>query len=86
LHLFRRTPQLSSQLLFTQNEPGFGSAAFIRNGMLYVYLCDYTSGCKLGRVSPAKAQVRNAWSFFACAGRAKSGLVAVQLRSASPEP
>jgi hypothetical protein len=68
LHLFRRTPQLSSQLLFTQNEPGFGSAAFIRNGMLYVYLCDYTSGCKLGRVSPAKAQVRNTWSLFAGAG------------------
>jgi hypothetical protein len=55
-------------LLFTQNEPGFGSAAFISNGMLYVYGCDYTSGCKLGRVSPANAQVRSAWSFYAGAG------------------
>jgi Domain of unknown function (DUF4185) len=55
-------------LLFTQNEPGFGSAAFISNGMLYAYGCDYKSGCKLGRVSPANAQVRSAWGFYAGGG------------------
>jgi hypothetical protein len=28
-------------LIFTQNEPVFGSASFISNGMLYAYACDY---------------------------------------------
>jgi hypothetical protein len=55
-------------LLFTQNEPGFGSAAFISDGMLYAYGCDYNSGCKLGKVAPANAQVRSAWSFYAGSG------------------
>jgi len=55
-------------LLFTQNEPGFGSAAFISNGMLYAYGCSYTSGCKLGRVVAANAQARSAWSFYAGSG------------------
>jgi hypothetical protein len=54
-------------LLFTQNEPGFGSAAFISDGMLYAYGCGY-SGCKLGKVAPANAQVRSAWSFYAGSG------------------
>jgi hypothetical protein len=30
--------------LFTQNEPGFGSAPFVSNGTLYAYGCDYNSG------------------------------------------
>ena len=51
-------------LLFTQNEPGFGSAALISNGMLYAYGCDYNSGCKLGKVAPANAQVRGALEFL----------------------
>jgi hypothetical protein len=52
-------------LLFTQNEPGFGSASFISNGTLYVYGCDYNNGCKLGKVAPSSAQDRSAWSFYA---------------------
>jgi hypothetical protein len=52
-------------LIFTQNEPGFGSAAFISNGTLYAYGCDYSSGCQLGKVDPSSAQDRSAWSFYA---------------------
>ena len=52
-------------LLFTQNEPGFGSAAFISNGTLYAYGCDYNTGCQLGKVDPSSAQDRSAWSFYA---------------------
>jgi hypothetical protein len=55
-------------LLFTENERGFGSAAFISNGMLYAYGCNYNSGCELGRVAPANVQVRSAWSFYAGSG------------------
>jgi uncharacterized protein DUF4185 len=52
-------------LIFTQNEPGFGSASFISNGTLYAYGCDYNSGCQLGKVVPSSAQDRGAWSFYA---------------------
>jgi hypothetical protein len=52
-------------LLFTQNEPGFGSASFISNGTLYAYGCDYNTGCQLGKVDPSAAQDRSAWTFFA---------------------
>jgi hypothetical protein len=52
-------------LLFTQNEPGFGSASFISNGTLYAYGCDYNTGCQLGKVDPSSAQDRSAWSFYA---------------------
>ncbi|HXW62244.1 MAG TPA: DUF4185 domain-containing protein [Candidatus Acidoferrales bacterium] len=55
-------------LLFTQNEPGFGSASFISNGMLYVYACGYVTGCQLGKVDPSNAQDRSAWSFYAGSG------------------
>jgi hypothetical protein len=52
-------------LLFTQNEPGFGSASFISNGMLYAYGCSYSNGCQLGKVAPSSAQDRSAWTFYA---------------------
>jgi hypothetical protein len=52
-------------LLFTQNEPGFGSASFISNGTLYAYGCSYDSGCQLGKVAPSSAQDRGAWTFYA---------------------
>jgi Domain of unknown function (DUF4185) len=52
-------------LIFTQNEPGFGSAAFVSNGTLYVYGCSYSGGCELGKVDPSSAQNRSAWSFYA---------------------
>jgi Domain of unknown function (DUF4185) len=52
-------------LIFTRNEPGFGSAAFISDGTLYAYGCDYSSGCQLGKVAVSSAQDRSAWSFYA---------------------
>jgi len=56
-------------LLFSQNEPGFGSAAFIQGGTLYVYGCGNKDGadksCRLGRVDPARVLDRSAWTFFA---------------------
>jgi hypothetical protein len=55
-------------LLFTQNEPGFGSASFVSNATLYAYGCDYNSGCKLGKVAPSSVQDRSAWSFYAGKG------------------
>jgi hypothetical protein len=51
-------------LIFTQNEPGFGSASFVSNGTVYAYGCDYGSGCKLGKVAVSSAQDRSAWSFY----------------------
>lgn len=56
-------------LLFTQNEPGFGSASLVSNGTLYAYGCDYNGGCKLGRATPSSAQDRSAWNFFAGNGK-----------------
>jgi len=55
-------------LLFTQNEPGFGSASFISDGTLYAYGCSYNNGCQLGKVTPSSAQDRSAWSFYAGKG------------------
>jgi hypothetical protein len=57
-------------LMFAENEPGFGSAAFISSGTLYVYGCGVGTngadkGCRLGKVAPSSAQDRNAWTFFA---------------------
>jgi len=57
-------------LMFTQNEPGFGSAAFLSSGTLYVYGCGVGTngadkGCRLGRVAPSSAQDRSAWTFYA---------------------
>src|SRR5580704_8329481 len=52
-------------LLFNANEPDFGSASFISDGTLYAYGCAYNSGCDLGKVDPASAQDRGAWSFYA---------------------
>lgn len=56
-------------LMFTQNEPGFGSAAFVSNGMLYVYGCGIPAsgsdkGCRLGKVDPSSAQDRSTWTFY----------------------
>lgn len=57
-------------LMFTQNEPGFGSAAFVGNGTLYVYGCGIPTsgsdkGCRLGKVDPSSAQDRSMWTFYA---------------------
>jgi Domain of unknown function (DUF4185) len=57
-------------LLFSQSEPSFGSAAFVSHGTLYAYGCGTPNsgsdkGCRLGKVDPSSAQDRNAWTFYA---------------------
>jgi hypothetical protein len=57
-------------LMFNENEPAFGTAAFVSNGMLYVFGCGMPSngtnkGCRLAKVDPASVQNRNAWRFYA---------------------
>lgn len=57
-------------LMFTENEPEFGTAAFLRDGALYVYGCGvltdgFDTGCRLAKVDPSSAQERGAWSFYA---------------------
>jgi hypothetical protein len=70
-------------LLFSQDEPGFGSAAFIQNGTLYAYGCGNKDpgdkGCRLGRVDPAHVLDRTAWTFFA-----GNGAWSAQLSNAVP--
>ena len=66
-------------LMFPNNEPGFGTAAFVRGGMLYVYGCGIGTnssdiGCRLGKVSPASVQDRSTWTFFAGNGNWSSNL------------
>jgi hypothetical protein len=56
-------------LMFGQNEPTFGSAALISNGVLYVYGCGNSldgldKGCRLGKVNPATVQDRSTWLFY----------------------
>jgi hypothetical protein len=55
--------------MFGQNEPTFGSAAVIANGVLYVYGCGNSldgqdKGCRLGKVNPATVQDRSTWLFY----------------------
>jgi hypothetical protein len=66
-------------LMFNQDEPNFGTAAFISGGMLYVYGCGTPSngndkGCRLARVDPASAQDRSSWTFYAGSGNWSSQL------------
>jgi hypothetical protein len=66
-------------LMFMENEPGFGSAAFVSNGTLYVYGCGvathgFDKGCRLGRVAPSSAQSRSGWTFYAGSGTWSSRL------------
>jgi hypothetical protein len=61
-------------LLFGADEPGFGSTAFIRGGILYAYGCGIPSGsgfdkgCRLGRVAPASVLNRDAWTYYTGSG------------------
>jgi hypothetical protein len=57
-------------LMFNENEPNFGSAAFLDSGMLYIYGCGVPTngadkGCRLARVYPAQIQNRSAWTYYA---------------------
>jgi Domain of unknown function (DUF4185) len=66
-------------LLFSQTEPDFGSAAVFVRGVLYVYACgDPIDGldksCKLAQVSPASVLDRRTWKFYAGRGQWSSSL------------
>lgn len=57
-------------LIWGQNDPGFGSAALIVSGTLYAFGCGTPAsgtdkGCRLARVDPAQAQTPSAWSYYA---------------------
>jgi hypothetical protein len=60
-------------LLFGGNDPTFGAASSIANGVLYVYGCSvadngFDKGCRLAKVDPAQAQNPSAWTFYAGSG------------------
>lgn len=66
-------------LMFTENEPGFGTAAFVSGGTLYVYGCGISTnssdiGCRLGKVDPSSVQNRSSWMFYAGHGNWSSNL------------
>jgi hypothetical protein len=66
-------------LMFDQNEPNFGSAAFISGGVLYIYGCGVPSygadkGCRLAKVDPGSVQDRSTWTFYAGSGSWSSQL------------
>jgi hypothetical protein len=55
------------EMLFRQDEPGFGSAAVTEANLLYVYACDsngYLKECRIGRVPLDDALDRSAWQFY----------------------
>jgi hypothetical protein len=55
-------------LLFTEGEPAFGSAALTVGDTLYAYGCstsDFAVACKLGRVDLGSVTDRSAWTFYA---------------------
>jgi hypothetical protein len=60
-------------LMFSQSEPTFGSAAVISNGVLYVYGCGndldgLDKGCRVAKVIPATVEDRATWTFYAGGG------------------
>jgi hypothetical protein len=64
-------------LLFSQDEPNFGSAALMVGGKLYVYGCGSVGSGKeymLGRVNPGNVLDRTARRFFAGNGNWSSHL------------
>jgi hypothetical protein len=66
-------------VMFTENEPEFGTAAFVSSGILYVYGCGFATnssdiGCRLGKVGPSSAQNRSAWMFYAGNGNWSSNV------------
>ncbi len=54
-------------LLFSQNEPGFGSAALVDGDTLYAYGCyssNFSVPCVLGRVPLGSETERSAWTYY----------------------
>jgi hypothetical protein len=61
-------------LLFKEDEPNFGTTAFIQSGTLFVYGCGTPingadKGCRLAKVPPASAEDRSAWMYYAGSGK-----------------
>jgi hypothetical protein len=58
-----------SDLMFSSSETGFGGAAVISNGLLYVYGCHHAEGldksCQVAKVSPATVQDKTTWTYYA---------------------
>ena len=55
-------------LLFTQDQPAFGSAALVVGDTLYAYGCDtsdFSVACELGRVDLASVTDLSAWTYYA---------------------
>lgn len=56
-------------LMFGSTETGFGSAAVISNGMLYVYGCHHDDGldksCQVAKISPSTVQDKKTWTYYA---------------------
>ncbi|HYA97883.1 MAG TPA: DUF4185 domain-containing protein [Methylomirabilota bacterium] len=68
-----------ADLMFNQNDPNFGTTAFITDDILYVYGCGTPTkggdqGCRLGRVAAGQALDRGAWRFYAGDGRWSSAI------------
>lgn len=66
-------------LMFDQNQPSFGSAAFISDGTLYIYGCGIPSnssdkGCRLAKTDPGSVLDLSAWRFYAGSGNWSSQL------------
>ena len=66
-------------LLFNQNEANFGTAAFIRDGTLFVYGCGTPTnggdkGCRIAKVPPSSAQDRGTWVFYTASGNWSSNI------------
>lgn len=66
-------------LMFNENQPSFGSAALIVQGVLYIYGCGIPSnssdkGCRLAKVDPASVLNPSAWTFYAGNGNWSSQL------------
>lgn len=58
-------------IMFPAGEPGFGSAAVVVDGMLYVYGCDldeFKKPCRIARVPLEFAEDRDAWAFYTGGG------------------
>jgi hypothetical protein len=58
-------------LLFTENDPSFGSGALVVGDTLYAYGCnssEFSLPCKLGRVALENVDDRSAWTFYAGGG------------------
>ncbi len=55
-------------MLFSEAEPSFGSAALVVGNTLYAYGCntsDFAVPCRLGRVDLGSVTDRSAWTFYA---------------------